>query len=65
MQPPVSSLVNVRLEEWVRALEELSAEVQAQVQRGGQDPAARIALLHILEDRAHSAFLAYQDLVLR
>ena len=52
------------LQAWADALEELHVEAR-RAASGDADGAAGIALLHVLEERAHEAFAAYREVVLR
>jgi hypothetical protein len=57
--PQVSGL----LELWWKALEELHLEA-ARVHSGDGDPRQSVALLHVLEQRAHTAFVRLRDSLL-
>lgn len=48
---------------WLQAVEELHAEA-ARIRSGDVDADQVIALLHVLEERAHDAFVTYRDLLL-
>lgn len=48
---------------WVQAVQELHDEAQ-RVQAGDSDPAQRVALLHVLQERAQQAFARYRELLL-
>lgn len=51
-------------DEWVQAVDELHAETQ-RIRSGDVDAAQVIALLHVLEERAHEAFTGYRAALLR
>ena len=48
---------------WLQAVEELHAEAE-RIRSGDVDADQVIALLHVLEERAHDAFVTYRDLLL-
>lgn len=63
MEAPVE-LSTARLRDvWLDAVDELYAEVQ-RLRVGDVDAAQVVALLHVLEERAHAAFERYRDVLL-
>lgn len=48
---------------WLQSVDELHAEAQ-RIRAGDIDPAQVIALLHVMEERAHVAFVHYRDVLL-
>ncbi|TAL19092.1 MAG: hypothetical protein EPN99_10685 [Frankiales bacterium] len=48
---------------WLQAVDELHTEAQ-RIRTADVDAAEVIALLHVLEERAHDAFAHYRDAVL-
>lgn len=48
---------------WLRAMDELHAEAQ-RIRSADVDAEQVVALLHVLEERAHEAFARYRDALL-
>ena len=63
MEAPIEMRADRLRDAWLAAVDELHAEAQ-RIRTADADAAQVIALLAVLEERAHSAFARYRDVLL-